>query len=212
MTRRIVPALRFLDEARQGADLDAAVSRLKRQGDWVDEGWTRDRILSVVDPSFIHHQEHFTRLLRGGVSDRGRPFPGGGGLRWGGLVVTEEEALLRVMGSMEYNKPQEIYQQTVRFSNYHLIAEDEELSWPEKARLLLTRDNLKLHCDCNAYRFYHQRAATTKGFALMPENRAALTNNPSERGGVCKHLNVTVRWLGAQTQQLAGEMKKFHEA
>lgn len=201
-----------LDEARRAADLDVEVAKMRRAGVWVEDGWTRDRMLVTVDPRFIHHQEHFHRLLHGGVSDRGRPFPGGGGLSWGGLVVNEEEALLRVNGSLEYNKPQEIYQQTVRFANFHSVARNPDLSWPDKARLLLTRDHLRVHCECQAYRFYHQRAATGKGFALIPENRPAPHNNPHDRGGVCKHLNTTLRWLGAQTSQLASEMKTYYES
>lgn len=207
----LVRTLRQMDEARRGADLDRAVARLSRAHGWVKEGWDRARIIREIDPTFIHHNEHFDRLLNGGVSVRGRPFAGGGGLRWGGLVVDENEAVLRVMGSMEYAKPQEVYQQSIRFSNYHTVAEDAALSWSDKARLLLTRDNLRVHCDCDAYRFYHQRPATVKGFALVPESRHAPVNNPSGRGGVCKHLNVTLRWLGAQASQLASEMKQHHE-
>ena len=210
----MIPTLavaRRMDEARSGADLDRALVRIAKARGWVREGLDRSRLMSIIDPTFIHHAAHFTRLLKGGVSDRGRPFPGGGGLRWGGLVVSENEALLRVMGSMEYNKPQEIYQQTVKFSNYHAVAEDAELSWPDKAQILLTRDNLRVDCDCDAYRFYHRRAATVKGFALIPEDRPSPHNNPSLRGGICKHLNVTLRWLGAQGSQLASEMKQHHE-
>lgn len=202
---------RLILEARKHVDLDAAVARLRKDPAWVDEGWDRARIIREIDPSFIHHAEHFDRLLAGGTNHKGEPYPGGGGLRWGGLVVTEEEALLRVMGSREYPKAQEIYQQTVRFANYRRVAEAEGLTWPEKARLLLTKDSLRVHCDCEAFKFYHNRAATVKGFALMPEEREAPVNNPNDRAGVCKHLNVTLKWLGAQYPQLASEMKQYHE-
>lgn len=206
-----VLAILRIDEARKSADLDGAVTKMKRKGVWVEDGWTREEMVRTIDPRFIHHSEHFHRLLHGGVSDRGRPFPGGGGIKWGGLVVSEEEALLRVNGSLEYNKPQEIYQQTVRFSNFHAVARNPDLTWTEKAQVLLTRDHLRVHCECQAYRFYHQRPATVKGFALIPEDRHAPHNNPDGRGGVCKHLNVTLRWLGAQGSQLASEMKTYYE-
>ncbi len=201
----------LVEAARSSGRLVAAMARLRERG-WSSDGWTRDRIITEIDPSFVHHSEHLDRLLHGGSDPDGRKFAGGGGLRWGGLDVSEQEAVLRVMGSFEYHPTQEIYQQTVRFANYRRVAEDAELTWPEKARMLLTMDSLRVHCDCDAYRFYHQNAATRKGFALVPENRAAPINNPSNRSGACKHLNVVLKWLGAQGSQLASEMKRHHEA
>ncbi len=198
-------------EAKKRGDLDRVWKKLVATEGWVVDGWSRDRIISEVDPSFIHHAEHFDRLLHGGVYKNGTEYPGGGGLSWGGMVITADEALLRVRGSYEYKKQQEVYQQTIRFANYRRISVAEGLTWPEKARMLLTKDSLRVHCDCDAYRFFHQNAATKKGFALVPEARDAPINNPNDRAGVCKHLNVVLKWLGAQSSRMASEMKEYHE-
>ncbi len=200
-----------LDEARKAADLRRVFARLSRTEGWRRDGWDRARILREIDPNFVHHAEHFDRLLHGGHHRNGQEYAGGGGLSWGGLVVNEHEALLRVRGSFEYKARQEVYQQTIRFANYRRVAETAELSWPEKALVLLTMDTLRVHCDCDAYRFYHQNAATKKGFALVPETRDAPLNNPADKSGACKHLNVVLKWIGAQSSRMATEMKQHHK-
>lgn len=191
-------------------DISKVLAALRARPGWVSEGWDRTALIREIDPEFIHHAEHYDRLMHGGHPAGEKPFPGGGGLRWGGLVVSEGAVVLRVMGSFEYGPKQDIYQQTIRFANYERIAEATELTWPEKARVLLTQDKVRLHCDCPAFAFYHQHAATSKGFALIPEARPAPVNNPEGKSGVCKHLNVVLKWLGAQGSKMASEMKQFH--
>lgn len=190
-------------------DLAPVLKKLKAAG-WKNEGWTRDRILKEIDPRFIHHAEHFEKLMYGGVHADGTPFKGGGGLSWGGLTIKGGEAMLKVMGSFEYKKRQEKYENRIKFANFGKIARAKDVTWPEKARLLL-RDQLKVHCNCPAYRYYYAYTATKKGFALKKELRPSKVTNRKKTGAVCKHLNVTLRWLGGQYSKMASELKAYYE-
>lgn len=176
-----------------------------RKSGWSTAGRSRERILREIDPRFIHHDEHLKRLIDGGDN-----YPGGGGLRWGGLEIKGKNALLRVMGSLEYDKPQEIYQQVIHFANFDKIANAKGLTWPQKAQMLM-KDRLKIHCDCKAFQYFHAHAATKKGFSLYPELRPSDKTNPSKRGGICKHLNLVLKWLPTQGSSIAGEMKEYFE-
>lgn len=176
-----------------------------RKSGWSTAGRSRERILKEIDPRFIHHDEHLKRLIDGGDG-----FSGGGGLRWGGLEIKGKNALLRVMGSLEYDKPQEIYQQVIHFANFDKIANAKGLTWPQKAQMLM-KDRLKIHCDCKAFQYFHAHAATKKGFSLYPELRPSDKTNPSKRGGICKHLNLVLKWLPTQGSSIAGEMKEYFE-
>lgn len=202
----VVPTLEAI--VNEGADLDKVVRQLhKKVG---SDGWTRDEILADVDPAFIHHAEHFHKLLFGGVRPDGTKFKGGGGLRWGRLEVKGGEAILTVKGSLEYDKPQQEYTQRIRFSNFGKISRLKDLNWLDKSRALL-RDHLKVHCDCPAFQYYYAHAAHQKGLGLKAEKRAANVTNPRKKGSVCKHLHVVLKWLGGQHTKFASEMKSYHE-
>jgi hypothetical protein len=203
-----------LNEARKREVLVKALAKLKKSKKWVKEGWTRDALVSEIDPSFIHHSEHYERLIHGGTRPDGSKYPGGGGMRWGGMVISEQAALLRVLGSHEWQKSkgQEQYQTEFKFNNFQLVAEAEGLTWPEKARLLLTKCGLHVNCQCESFRFFHRYAATVKGFALLPETTSAPINNPENKSGICKHLDLVLRNLGAQAPQMASEMKTWYES
>ena len=187
---------------------DQVLARLRKKG-WSTAGRSLATLLKHVDPRFINHADHYDRLIHGGNRPDGTPFPGGGGLRWGGLVITNKEALLRVMGSFEWKDKQDEYQQTLCFANFHKIARAAGVNWMEKARMLM-RDRIKIHCDCPAYRYYHAYAASQKKFALYPELRPANKTNPENRGGVCKHLHLVLKNLEAQAAKIAGEMKAYY--
>jgi hypothetical protein len=204
----VIPAVPdFLAEAQTPEE---ALAKLRKTG-WSTAGRSLGRIQNNIDPRFIHHQEHLQKLINGGTRPNGEPFPGGGGLRWGGLEISGQNALLRVMGSFEYKNKQEIYQQIIHFSNLDKILKARGVSWVDKARMLM-KDRLKIHCDCPAYRYFHAHAATKKGFALYPELRPANVNNPENKGGICKHLHLTLQYLPAQSSQIAKELKAWAEA
>jgi hypothetical protein len=190
--------------------LESALRTMRRRN-WKTDGTEKAEILAQVDPRFINHDEHLHKLVHGGVRADGTAFKGGGGIRWGGLVVRGGEAVLRTLGSFEYKDAQQIYQQTLRFSNFGRIARTRlDLSWPDRARLLL-RDRMKVHCDCPAFRYYYAYTANQKGFGLYPEIRPAKETNPTNRGGVCKHLHLVLKWLGGQYPKMASELKRYYE-
>jgi hypothetical protein len=181
------------------------IAKLRKKG-WSTAGRSLGRLMKEIDPRFINHKDHLERLTKGGTRPDGTAFPGGGGLRWGGLVISQKEALLRVLGSYEYKDTQEQYQQTIRFANFHAIAKAAGLTWTERARLLM-QDRIKVHCDCPAFRYFHAYAATEKGFALYPELRPSNKTNPEKKGGICKHLHLVLQYLPAQAQSIASDMK-----
>lgn len=187
---------------------DEVLARLRQKG-WSTAGRSLATILKHVDPRFINHAAHYDRLIHGGTRPDGTPYPGGGGLRWGGLVINAKEALLRVMGSYEWKDKQEQYQQTIAFANFPQIFRAKGVNWVEKARMLMN-DRLKIHCDCPAFRYFHAYPATKKGFGLYPELRPAEKTNPKNLGGVCKHLHLVLKYLPAQAAKIAGEMKAHH--
>ncbi len=186
-------------------NIEDVLKKLRADG-WSTSGRSLGKILSEVDPRFINHAEHLQRLTKGGTRPDGTTFPGGGGLRWGGLLISDKEALLRVLGSYEYNDTQEQYQQTIRFANFHKIAKARGANWTEKARMLMN-DRIKVHCDCPAFRYFYAYAATKKGFGLYPELRPSEKTNKTKSGGICKHLNLCLVHLPAQAQSIASEMK-----
>jgi hypothetical protein len=200
----VLPAVADEQIITEGNAADV-LKKLRADG-WSTSGRSLSRILKEVDPRFINHAEHLKRLTQGGVRPDGTPFPGGGGLRWGGLLISAKEALLRVLGSYEYNDTQEQYQQTIRFANFHKIAKARGVNWTEKARMLMN-DRIKVHCDCPAFRYFYAYTATKKGFGLYPELRPSEKTNKQKNGGICKHLNLVLAHLPSQAQSIAGEMK-----
>jgi hypothetical protein len=184
------------------------LAKLRKKG-WSTAGRSLERIMNEVDPRFINHKDHLERLTKGGLRPNGVSFPGGGGLRWGGLIINGKEALLRVLGSFEYKDKQEQYQQTIKFANFPQIVKAAGLSWPERARLLM-RDRIKVHCDCPAFRYFHAYTATQKGFGLYPEIRPSNITNKEKKGGICKHLHLVLQYLPAQASSIASELKAHY--
>ena len=201
----ILPSVEIITEMERS---DEVLARLRKKG-WSTAGRSLATLLKHIDPRFIHHAEHYDRLLHGGTRPDGTAFKGGGGMDWGGLVISDKEALLRVKGSYEWKDKQDIYQQTICFANFPKIAKARGVNWMEKARMLMA-DRLKIHCDCPAFRYFHAYAATQKKFALYPELRPSDQTNPEHRGGVCKHLHLVLKYLPAQAAKIAGEMKTYY--
>ena len=193
----------------EGEDADKVLIKLRKKG-WSTAGRTLPTLLNQVDPRFLHHTEHFERLTKGGLRASGVRFPGGGGLRWGGLMISGKEALLRVLGSFEYGDKQEQYQQTLRFSNFAKIAKAKGVTWSDKGRMLM-KDRLKVHCDCPAFRYFYAFTADKKGFGLYPEVRPSNITNKEGKGGLCKHLHLVLQYLPTQSQKIAGELKAYYE-
>lgn len=200
-----------IGEARARGDLLQTLALLRSKARWNERGAPRREILAEIDPDFIRHRLHYDRMMKGGVDDAGERVRRAKGIKQVEMRVTVRECEVTVDGSREWDKDPHEYRTRVRFSNYDLIRRVREHTWTERARLLL-EDNLRVDCDCNAFRYYHRYAATQKKFALVPENRPASTKNPGERGGVCKHLEHTLRYLGANYATIASAMKAHSDA
>ncbi|OPZ66141.1 MAG: hypothetical protein BWY85_00077 [Firmicutes bacterium ADurb.Bin506] len=198
-----------LQEARSSEDLDAAAAQLRRMPEWRDDGATIAEVRGEVDPTFIHHQEHYDRMMSGGTRPDGSTYRGSGGLRSVRMVVEDETAEVVIAGSSEWRPQAHSYLTRIRFSNYGLIAA-QPMTWTERARLLL-RDDVRVHCSCPAFRYYHAHAATEKGFALEAEDVPARIRNPDDRGGVCKHLEHALKYVAANYAIIAGAMKRHRQ-
>jgi 2'-5' RNA ligase len=75
------------------------------------------------------------------------------------------------------------------------------------ARLATTDGNIKVHCDCPAYKYWgFQYIDTTRGAALRREGRYPAVRNPGLRGTVCKHLHQVLQVLPFNAPKIASEM------
>jgi len=197
-----VAPLTPIAEARSKDEIASIAQKLRRKKGWVKEGRTILEIRKAIDPYFIQHAVHYDRMVNG---DEG--YPAAKGIRKVWLEAGEGVAAVVIDGSREWDKSKHDWQTRIRFNNYDVVRRHPMLTWTERARLLL-RDNVQVHCTCPAYHYYHQYAATEKGFALIPEGIPADINNPRDRGGVCKHLDHALRYLGGSYTTIAAAMKK----
>lgn len=197
-------------EAASEDQLQRELLGLRRLPNWVGDGWTRRDILEEVDPEFIHHAEHYERMLAGGTREDGSIYPGTKGIRSVAIRANERKAEIIIDGSREWDPDDHSYMNYIRFLNYPRIRRVESLTWPDKARLLL-RDQVQVHCTCPAFRFFYRYGATAKGFSLLPENRPAEITNPELRGSVCKHLARSLTYLGAWYPRIATGMRQHQD-
>lgn len=202
-----IKPIEALSEAKPREVLNQTLARLQSSSEWVDEGAPRAAILRVIDPDFINHAEHYDKLIKGGVRTDGTKFKGGGGIDEMVMDVGDATAGVTVKGSYEWDARPHTYTARVQFQNFKTISTLKEHTWTEKARLLLS-DNIRIDCDCNAFRYFHRRAATTKGFALVAETRPSRVRNPLGKSGVCKHLEHVLRYVGGSYGRMASAMKK----
>jgi hypothetical protein len=196
-------------EARPRADLDATIRSLRKNESWRAKGKPAADILEVVDNEFINHGVHYARMMTGGTRPDGETYSGGGGIERAIMRVDERTCEVIVNGSLEWDGNPHTYATRVQFQNYNLIRKIPEHTWGDKARLLL-RDNMLVDCDCKAFQYYHRYAATKKGFSLVRENRPSRKTNPKLRGGVCKHLEHALHYIGGQYSTIASAMKSYH--
>ncbi len=199
-----------IQEARSRDDLDRIIAELRGSSEWQPDGRTIAEVRGEIDPDFINHSQHYLRMMQGGRRPDGSTYRGGGGLQSVRMQIGERTAEVVIAGSREWRPEAHSYLTRIRFANYPLIA-GQPLTWTERARLLL-RDDVRVHCSCPAFRYYHAHAATEKGFALLPEDRPASAINPAGRGGVCKHLEHALRYVAANYTTIAGAMKRHNQA
>lgn len=186
-----------VSEAMSRDDLERLVLELRANPRWSPVGLPRFDIIDEIDGSFIHHHEHYNKLVGAGAS----------GLRSVRMVIGEHLCDVIIDGSREHDKRPHDYHAHIQFQNYPLIAKLEGVSWPDKARVLLS-DNLLVECNCKAFKYFYRYVATNKGFALVPESTPSSIKNPDNRGAVCKHLEHALRYLGSNYSTIASAMKR----
>lgn len=110
--------------------------------------------------------------------------------------------------SSEYDKNRINYIDSILFDDWEQIGSDPDLSFIERARMLLWVGNVRLHCTCPSFLYWgYQYICTVLDSAIYPEERYPRIRNPKERGIVCKHLNVTLRVLPFHSGEIAREIR-----
>jgi len=201
----LLTTLPLIGEAASRGDLAKVLARLRTERGWSKKGLPRADILEMVDDEFIHHRDHADRMMHGGDG-----FKAAKGIKGVHMKADLEECDIVVDGSREWDKKPHRYVSSIKFCNYGKIRETPNLTWLERARLLLG-DNLLVDCDCNAYRYFYRYNATKRGFALVAEKRRAKKTNPGNSGSVCKHLEHALKYLGANYSVIASAMKRHQQ-
>lgn len=191
-------------ESASRDDIHHAMQRLRSRGPWNDVGAPKSDIIEEIDDGFIHHREHYSRLVGGGAR----------GISSVRMVVGEGLCDVVVEGSREWDPTSHAYSAKISFQNYRTISsavalseDGPRLTWGDRARMLL-EDNVRVDCSCKAFQYYYRHTATIKGFALIPEAAPSPDTNPHGRGSVCKHLEHALRYLGANYSTIASAMKR----
>jgi hypothetical protein len=97
----------------------------------------------------------------------------------------------------------------IQFTEWDEQVKDLSITPQEAARLLLWGGNLKLHCQCPAYKFWgSQYILSQLDSAIVPEARFPHMRNPNLKGVVCKHLNRTLKVLPFHLGDMATQIKK----
>ncbi len=196
----------MLGEAKSRQDLNRVLARLRSES-WNATGWPRKAILKAIDDAFIHHRDHYEKML-GGDEEAG--YAGSKGIKKVKMLATLGECDVVIDGSLEWDPKPHAYSTRIRFSNYGKIRDAVNVGWLDKARVLL-EDNVRVDCDCAAFKYFYRYTASKRGFSLVGERRASKIRNPKGRGAVCKHLEHTLRYLGGNYSTIASAMKRHHE-
>lgn len=81
----------------------------------------------------------------------------------------------------------------VRFTEWDDVLNDTSLDTNEAARLLLWSGNIKVHCQCPAYKYWgYQYILTQLDASIIPEERFPHKRNPRLLNACCKHLRRTI--------------------
>jgi hypothetical protein len=97
----------------------------------------------------------------------------------------------------------------IQFPEWYEQVDDENITAPEAARLLLWAGNIRVHCPCPAYKYWgYQYIMTQAESAIIPEVRFPHIRNPHLKGVCCKHLNRTIKVLGFHSGSIASAVKE----
>lgn len=96
----------------------------------------------------------------------------------------------------------------IQFDEWDAEIRDTSISAVEAARLLLWGANIRVHCDCPAYKFWGMQYIDTQlDIAINPEERFPHIRNPNLKGIVCKHLSRNIKVLPFHLGDMAKAIK-----
>lgn len=128
------------------------------------------------------------------------------GIRYTGF---DGDTMKFMVNSSEYVENRIQYLNQIKFDEWEEVGQDDELSNPEKARLLLWAGNIRLSCSCPSYIFWgYQYLQTVIDAAIYPEERKPVIRNPNERGIVCKHQVKVLKVIPWYLGNIATELKR----
>ena len=97
----------------------------------------------------------------------------------------------------------------IQFVDWNEQVADKSIDANEAARLLLWSGNIRLHCDCPAFKFWgSQYILTQLDAAIVPEMRMPHIRNPHLKGIVCKHGNRVLKVAPFHLGDMASAIKE----
>ena len=93
--------------------------------------------------------------------------------------------------------PGKFWYQTIRFHDLQaaidLFGDDKDVTDHDIADLI-THGDISVHCNCPSWKYWGwQYVGTKHGFAIQPETRKPVKNNPGQKGAVCKHIYTAIK-------------------
>lgn len=165
--------------------------------------FTRKDLLSAIDPNFIHHKQ-YTKDLKSKIGQASIDSK-----NWYFDKVEGEKLIFKIKSATEnklYNNIvilKDSYDWLIKnfnFDSYDLTSskDKDKMVYELKYyfRGALDTDDLDLYCDCPAFLYWGYKYLATQLDYVDKDNketRPAKKRNPTDRGSVCKHLNITLR-------------------
>ncbi len=170
---------------RHGLPAPEALARARPGGSRLDEMTYKD-IKNAIDPSRLPHRDYAPLLKR--VAFEG---------------VRRDTLKFWVHNNLN------AWDTYVRFAEWDATVADTSLNPNDAARLLVWSGNIKLHCQCPAYRFWgYAYILTQLDAAIMPEERFPHVRNPRLLNTCCKHLRRTILVLPFHVGNIAAAIRE----
>lgn len=99
------------------------------------------------------------------------------------------------------------YTVRIKLVEYPAIANEEDLTTKEKVRLALSGD-MKIHCDCPAFRYWGYEYITTQLDANSHTQQYLypIVRNPKLEGTLCKHCYRAFKSFGSYWSKIAKDL------
>ena len=109
--------------------------------------------------------------------------------------------------------PGKFWYQTIRFHDLQaaidLFGDDKDVTDHDIADLI-THGDISVHCNCPSWKYWGwQYVGTKHGFAIQPETRKPVKNNPGQKGAVCKHIYTAIKSQPFYTNSMVADLRKM---